>query len=101
MTIGSTSKVIKYSFVGPGPLPVGLRSPDNLAQLNAGADAMASITHELEEAATDPQLNAWYDRRGYENADKCAWTFRFALQLANGSRQHESGDVIFSSNVIG
>ena len=37
---------------------------------------MASIiAHELEEAATDPDLNAWYDRRGDENADKCAWTF--------------------------
>jgi hypothetical protein len=29
----------------------------------------------MEEATTDPDLNAWYDRRGYENADKCAWTF--------------------------
>ena len=37
---------------------------------------MASvIAHELVEAVSDPQLNAWYDRRGYENADKCAWTF--------------------------
>ena len=24
---------------------------------------------------TDPQLNAWYDQQGDENADKCAWTF--------------------------
>ena len=23
----------------------------------------------------DPDLNAWYDSRGAENADKCAWTF--------------------------
>ena len=47
-------------------------SPNN----NVGADAMASIVaHELEEAATDPDLNAWWDVRGYENADKCAWTF--------------------------
>jgi hypothetical protein len=41
-----------------------------------GADAMASIiAHELAEAASDPNLNAWYDRRGNESADKCAWTF--------------------------
>jgi len=47
---------------------------------------MASIiAHELEEAATDPQLNAWYDRRGYENADKCAWTFGSTSTAANGS----------------
>jgi hypothetical protein len=31
--------------------------------------------HELSEVLTDPQLNAWYDQRGSENADKCAWTF--------------------------
>ena len=37
---------------------------------------MASIiAHEQEEAISDPDLNAWYDRRGEENADKCAWTF--------------------------
>jgi hypothetical protein len=41
-----------------------------------GADGAASIiAHELEEAVTDPDLNAWYDNRGRENADKCAWTF--------------------------
>jgi hypothetical protein len=52
-----------------------------------GPDAMASvIAHELEEAATDPDLNAWYDRRGYENADKCAWTFGTTYTTANGSK---------------
>ena len=35
---------------------------------NAGADGMASIiAHELEEAVTDANLNAWYDTRGYGN----------------------------------
>jgi hypothetical protein len=43
---------------------------------DAAADAeVNTLGHELEEAATDPDLNAWYDRRGYENADKCAWNF--------------------------
>jgi hypothetical protein len=43
---------------------------------HTSADAMASVlAHELEEAVTDPDLNAWYDKRGNENADKCAWTF--------------------------
>ena len=69
---------IKYSFVGnPERCPNSCAwdtttSPNG----NIGADGMASIiAHELEEAVTDPDLNAWYDRRGYENADKCAWTF--------------------------
>ncbi len=73
-TIGGTD--IKYAFIGnpdrcPSACSVG-EAPNG----NAGADGMASIiSHELEEATTDPDLNAWYDRRGYENADKCAWTF--------------------------
>jgi hypothetical protein len=43
---------------------------------NPGIDGMLSVVaHEIEETASDVDLNAWYDTRGYENADKCAWTF--------------------------
>lgn len=53
---------------------------------NVGADAMASvIAHEVEEMVTDPDLNAWYDRRGRENADKCAWKFGSVYTTTNGS----------------
>ena len=41
--------------------------------------------HELSEAKTDPQLNAWYDRQGAENADKCAWHFHNLSTFLNGS----------------
>jgi hypothetical protein len=78
---------IKYAFVGdPGAnascsMQTSV-SPNGLP----GPDAMASvIAHELEEAATDPDLNAWYDRRGYENADKCAWTFGSSLLSIGGT----------------
>jgi len=37
------------------------------------------VSHEHNEAITDPQGSAWYDRRGYENGDKCAWNFGAAL----------------------
>lgn len=51
-----------------------------------GPDAMASIVaHELEEAVTDPDLNAWYDSAGNENADKCAWTFGSTFTAPNGA----------------
>jgi len=79
---------IKYSFVGnadrcPSSCSMQTTSPNG----NSGADAMASIiAHELEEAATDPDLNAWYDQRGYENADKCAWTFGTQQTASNGSK---------------
>lgn len=40
------------------------------------ADATINVTsHEHNEAITDWQGNAWYDKRGYENGDKCAWNF--------------------------
>ncbi len=43
---------------------------------DAAADAeVNTLAHESEEATTDEDLNAWYDRRGNENADKCAWNF--------------------------
>jgi len=78
---------IKYSFVGnPARCPSACAWQTTSPNGNAGADGMASIiAHELEEAVTDPQLNAWYDRRGYENADKCAWTFGTTYTAANGS----------------
>jgi hypothetical protein len=45
-----------------------------------GLAALANVTgHELSEARTDPDLNAWYDSSGSENADKCAWSFSGSL----------------------
>lgn len=78
---------IKYSFVGnPDRCPSACEWQTTSPNGNAGADGMASIiAHELEEATTDPDLNAWYDRRGYENADKCAWTFGTTSPASNGS----------------
>jgi hypothetical protein len=78
---------IKYAFIGNAD-----RCPSACAQQtvgpndNAGADAMASVmAHEIEESTSDPDLNAWYDRRGYENADKCAWTFGTTYKVSNGA----------------
>ena len=47
---------------------------------------MASlIARTIDETVTDPDLNAWYDRQGAENADKCAWTYGATSTAANGS----------------
>ncbi len=79
---------IKYSFVGnPARCPSACEAQSTSPNGNAGADGMASIiSHELEETATDPDLNAWYDSRGAENADKCAWTFGTESTASNGSK---------------
>jgi Phosphate-induced protein 1 conserved region len=79
---------IKYSFVGnPAtqcPAGCGVNSPSPNG--NGGADAMASIlSHELVETVSDPDLNAWYDRSGNENADKCAYTYGTTYTSANGA----------------
>jgi hypothetical protein len=78
---------IKYSFVGnPDRCPSGCAAQAIGPNGNAGADGMASlIAHELEESVTDPDLNAWYDQRGSENADKCAWTFGTVYKTSNGA----------------
>jgi hypothetical protein len=74
-TIGGAD--IKFGFVGnPDRCPSACEAQTTSPNGNSGADAMASsMAHELEEAATDPDGNAWYDRRLEENADKCAWTY--------------------------
>ena len=43
-----------------------------------------TLAHEIEETTTDDMGNAWYDSRGYENADKCAWTWGTTATTSNG-----------------
>lgn len=78
-------KDIKFAFVGnPDRCPASC-SEQQAPNGFAGADGMVSIVaHEQEEAISDPDLNAWYDTRGQENADKCAWTFG-AISGSSGS----------------
>jgi hypothetical protein len=55
--------------------------------------SLANVSgHELSEAETDPHLNAWFDRRGYENADKCAWTFNKVVSFSNGTKWKIQGN---------
>ncbi len=81
-------QTIKYSFVGnPDRCPSSCAAQTTSPNGNAGADGMASIiAHEFEETTSDPLGNAWYDTRGYENADKCAWTFGTESTASNGSK---------------
>ncbi len=55
------------------------------------ADQTINVSsHEQMEAATDPLLNAWYDRSGNENGDKCAWKF--------GTLNSSGGDVTYNGH---
>jgi hypothetical protein len=81
-----SSTTIKYAFIGdPARCPSACESGDASVNGNAAADGMASIiSHELEEAVTDPNGTAWYDSSGQENADKCAWNFGSTHTASNG-----------------
>jgi hypothetical protein len=91
-TIGGQD--IKYSFVGNAETQCASAcgatspSPNSLP----GADSMVSImSHELEEAITDPQLNAWFSSYdGQENGDKCAWNFGTTSTASNGAKYNQT-----------
>jgi hypothetical protein len=85
-TIGGQD--IKYAFIGnPDRCPSACAAQATSPNDNVGADGMANmIAHELSEAVTDPDLNAWFDRRGLENGDKCIWNFGTTYPAPNGSQ---------------
>jgi hypothetical protein len=61
------------------------QSPSSLGH-SQGLAALANVSgHELSEMVTDPQLNAWYDQKGAENSDKCAWTFNGTVAIGGQS----------------
>jgi hypothetical protein len=60
-------------------------APTNLGH-SQGLSALANVSgHELSEMLTDPLLNAWYDQKGAENSDKCAWTFDGLVTIGSQS----------------
>jgi hypothetical protein len=70
-----------YDYAYPSACTSGLKNPN----ADAGGDyEVNTLAHEIEETTTDQLGNAWYDTRGYENADKCAWTWGTTYATANG-----------------
>ena len=54
---------------------------------NGDVDAdveISPLSHEMAEAITDPNGNAWYDAAGFENGDDCAYIYG-ALSGTNGA----------------
>ena len=88
----SYSGSYKYAWIG---VPSTSTCKGCISQLtspngNVGVDSAVSvIAHELEEAATDPFINAWYysDATNFiENSDQCSWYFPSSILLASGAR---------------
>jgi len=84
--IGGTD--IKYAFIGDSDrCPANCSGQQgNSPNGDTGVDGAINVLgHELEESATDPDGNAWFDNIGRENADKCAWNFGQTYTAPNGS----------------
>jgi hypothetical protein len=79
---------LRWIFVGAADRCPTACSPQAVSPNgNAGADAMAStLAGELSDTVTDPALTGWYDRSGFDNADKCAWTYGTTYTTSNGSQ---------------
>lgn len=77
VNIGGVNRTVLYAampYVNAYPTACS----NNSASPNGdpAADRVINVlAHEIEETTTDPMGNAWFDKRGYENADKCAWQF--------------------------
>lgn len=78
---------VQFAFFFDLDGDAGCDPNDTVNGHSQGLAALANVTgHELSEAVTDPQLDAWYDSSGAENSDKCAWTFGSSpIAFANGS----------------
>jgi hypothetical protein len=72
----------------------GCDPQDTSGEHSQGVVALGNVSgHEISEMLTDPQLNAWYDANGSENADKCAWTFGTPLlSFRNGTQWKIQGN---------
>jgi hypothetical protein len=82
-TINGTPVQFAFFFKLDGDPGCDPQSPTNQSE---GLQALGNVSgHELSEMMTDPQLNAWYDSKGAENADKCAWTFGANLLNLGGT----------------
>ena len=55
----------------------------------ASDGALSLISHEHNEAITDPMGNGWIDSTGNENGDLCAWTFGTPLGGASGAQWNQ------------
>jgi len=56
------------------------------------ADAAANVTsHELTEAITDPELDAWFTSQGNEIGDICAWNYGTNTWKSGGANQMWNG----------
>ena len=103
----------RYGFVGSALRCPTLAAPQFIApgggwlptpNDNLEADAMVStVAHVLNAIVTDPLGDAWFDRYGLENSDKCAGTYGQTFLKATGARANVRllyGDFLIQQNWV-
>jgi hypothetical protein len=86
---------IQFAFFWKLDGDAGCDPADTSGLHSQGLAALANVSgHELAEAMSDPASpGAWYDSRGQENGDKCAWTFGAPLvTFSNGTQWKIQGE---------
>ncbi len=71
------SQLVQFAFFFNLDGDPGCNPADTQTGHSQGLAALANVSgQELSEARSDPAYpGAWYDSKGQENGDKCAWTF--------------------------
>jgi hypothetical protein len=88
-------KLVQFAFFFNLDGDPGCDPQDTTTGHSQGLAALSNVSgHELSEARTDPASpGAWYDSRGQENGDKCAWTFNVpSVTFSNGIQWKIQGE---------
>jgi hypothetical protein len=95
-SVGTCSGVrVQFAYFFKLDGDAGCDPGDTSGLHSQGLAAISNVSgHELSEARSDPASpGAWYDSRGSENGDKCAWTFGAPLvTFSNGSQWKIQGE---------
>ena len=86
---------VQFAFFWKLDGDAGCDPQDTSGLHSEGLAALSNVSgHELSEARSDPASpGAWYDSRGQENGDKCAWTFNVPLvPFSNGTQWKIQGE---------
>jgi hypothetical protein len=59
------------SYSPEDPLGCGVGEYPNGKSNGNADDTFSSLSHEANESITDPTLEAWFDKKGFENGDEC------------------------------
>ena len=88
---GSGNSVVLYANMPDAGTSLTSCGSGQYPNGNPSADSVINVSsHEHNEAITDEQGSAWYDRRGSENGDKCAWNFGTALGSTGSGKYNQA-----------